>query len=67
VTSGVDQDGKSVVFRRYTTPVLANLAPGDEVQLFLYFQSDVKVQDDTKSFQGPGPLFSAIVCRITAT
>lgn len=70
VTPGVDQDGKSLYARRYTSPVIANLAPGDSVNVTFVFQASKKVQDDNKppgSFQGPGLLFPTISCTITAT
>lgn len=70
VTPGVDQDGKSLYFRRYTSPVIATLAQGDSVNVTFVFQASKKVQDDNKppgSFQGPGLLFPTISCTVTAT
>ena len=67
VIAGTDADGKKLSLRQYTTPVLTTLASGESADVTFVFGATKKVQDDAKSFQGPGDLFAPISCRITAT
>jgi hypothetical protein len=67
VFAGTDASGKKVYVRQYTTPVLTTLASGESADVTFVFGATKKVQDDAKSFQGPGDLFAPISCRITAT
>ena len=64
---GTDEAGKKVYLRQYTTPVLTTLASGESADVTFVFGATKKVQDDAKSFQGPGDLFAPISCHITAT
>jgi hypothetical protein len=67
VIAGTDGSGKKVHLRQYTTPVLTTLASGESADVTFVFGATKKVQDDAKSFQGPGHLFAPVSCHITAT
>ena len=62
--TSVTTPGGVAYFRRYTSPVIATLAPGQSVTVAFVFNATKQVWDDDKTSFGPGNLFAPVTCTI---
>jgi hypothetical protein len=67
ITQTVNGSGETIYRTDFTTPPLVNLASGESATVSIVFMTRNIVWDDAKTHYGPGDLWTARTCTVTAS